>query len=74
MVDTLEFINGHADIYCGYNIHTFNINELYIKIYICAINNNFSSLYILCVKDKEDKFIISDNQVDMSIQNGVKIL
>lgn len=74
MIDSIEFINDYVSIYCGHDIYTYNINDLYIIRYMGSINDNYSFLYILCVKGEEDKFIISDNLLDVLIQIGVKIL
>ena len=74
MIDSMDFINDYVSIYCGHDIYTYNINDLYIIRYIGSINDNCSFIYIMYVKGEEYKFILSDNQLDVFIQIGVKIL
>ena len=74
MIDTIDFINDYVFIYCGHDIYKYNINDLYIIRYVGFINDNYSFVYIVYVKDKEDKFILSENLLDVFIQIGVKIL
>lgn len=73
MIDSIDFINNRVNIYCGHDIYTYNINDLYIIRYVGFINNNYSFVYILCVKDEEDKYILSYNQLDIFIQIGVNL-
>lgn len=73
MIDSIDFINDHINIYCGHDIYTYNIIDLYIIRYTGTINKGYSVEYILYVRDTEDRFIIPIDLLDVFIHIGINL-